>query len=196
MMAAVLPTSRNKGAAQSRLHFDKPVLGFAAWSGTGKTSLLVRLLPLLRLQGLRVGMIKHAHHAFDIDTPGKDSYELRKAGANQVLVASDQRWALMGENETVADPDLDTLLSRLDSREIDLVLVEGFRHLAFDKIELHRPSLGKPLMFPQDDSIIAVASDTGIDTGGLPLLNLNHVEEIGGFINRWLSRKLAVGSWQ
>lgn len=166
--------------------YVKPVLGFAAYSGTGKTTLLVRLLPLMKLQGLRVAMIKHAHHDFDIDTPGKDSYELRKAGASQVLVASDRRYALMTEFEEPQEPRLSYLIQRLDLENIDLVMVEGFRHLPFPKIELHRPSTAKPLIFPQDKSVIAVASDKHIDTGGLPLLNLNQPEEVAGFINSWL----------
>lgn len=166
---------------------DKPVLGFAAYSGTGKTSLLVKLLPLMKLQGLNVGLIKHAHHDFDIDIPGKDSYELRKAGADQVMVASDKRWALMSENEEQQEPDLIELIQMLKLEMLDLILVEGFRHLPFPKIELHRPSTGKELIFPHDDNVIAVASDTRINTGKLPLLNINQVEEIAGFINRWLA---------
>jgi molybdopterin-guanine dinucleotide biosynthesis protein MobB len=174
---------------QALMRFVKPVLGFAAYSGTGKTTLLVRLLPLLKLQGLRIAMIKHAHHDFDIDTPGKDSYELRKAGASQVLVASDRRFALMTEFEEPREPGLSYLLQRLDIENIDLVMVEGFRHLPFPKIELHRPSTAKPLIFREDRSVIAVASDANIDTGELPLLNLNQPEEVAGFINRWLDNQ-------
>ena len=161
-----------------------PVLGFAAYSGTGKTTLLVKLLPLLKLQGLRIAMIKHAHHDFDIDKPGKDSFELRKAGAEQMLIASDKRMALMTECD--GEQSLDSLVNRLDLDGLDLVLVEGFRHVSFPKIELHRPSLKKDLIFPSDDNVIAVASDERIDTGTLPFLSLNSVEEIAGFINRWL----------
>lgn len=164
--------------------FDLPVLGFAAFSGTGKTSLLVKLLPLLKLQGLRIGMIKHAHHDFDIDKPGKDSYELRKAGADQMLIASDKRLALIEERD--GEPELPSLIDRLDTDNLDLILVEGFRHVSFPKIELHRPSLAKDLLFPDDKSIIAVAVDEMIETGELTLLNLNHPEEIAGFINRWM----------
>jgi molybdopterin-guanine dinucleotide biosynthesis protein MobB len=173
------------------MHFAKPALGFAAYSGTGKTTLLVKLLPLMKLQGLRVAMIKHAHHDFDIDTPGKDSYELRKAGANQVLIASDKRCALMTEFEETREPELGDLICRLDLENIDLVMVEGFRHLPFPKIELHRPSTAKQLIFPGDKSVIAVASDENIDTGNLPLLNLNQPEEVAGFINRWLHNQRA-----
>ena len=168
------------------MHFPKPVLGFAAFSGTGKTALLVKLLPLMKLQGLRVAMIKHAHHDFDIDKPGKDSFELRKAGADQVLIASDKRSALMTEYQDQTEPELDYLIGQLDLENIDLIMVEGFRHLPFTKIELHRPSIRKKLIFPEDKSVIAVASDENLETGHLPLLNLNVPEEIAGFIDRWL----------
>lgn len=160
-----------------------PVVGFSAFSGTGKTTLLKQLLPMLTQHGLRVGMVKHAHHNFDIDKPGKDSYELRKAGAAQMLVASARRWALMVDNEVENDPDLGDLLRHLDLDELDLILVEGFKHIAFTKIELHRPSLGHPLLFREDPSIIAIASDEKMDSGELPLLDINRPEEIADFIN-------------
>ena len=173
----------------AQLHFNKPVLGFAAYSGTGKTTLLVKLLPLLKQRGIRVAMIKHAHHDFDIDKPGKDSYELRKAGAEQMLIASDRRWALMAENAQQMEPVLEDLVNRLELEQVDLVLVEGFRHLPFDKIELHRPSTNKELIFPTDDSVIAVASDETLDTGELPLLDINHVQQIADYIQQWLTGK-------
>lgn len=160
---------------------NPPVLGIAAWSGTGKTTLLTRLLPLLRARGLRVGMLKHAHHDFDIDHPGKDSYELRKAGAEQVLVASDRRWALMVEAPVADDVSLWDMLARLERDALDLILVEGFRHERFPKLELHRAELGKPLLFPDDDAIIALASDTPVNTA-LPLLDLNDPAAIATFI--------------
>ena len=172
-----------------QMTFPKPVLGFAAYSGTGKTTLLVKLLPLMKLQGLRIGMIKHAHHNFDIDKPGKDSFELRKAGADQILISSDRRYALMTEYEEQLEPELADLINKLDLENIDLVMVEGYRHLPFPKIELNRPSTGKQLIFPEDNSIIAVASDEIFETGDLPLLNLNAPEEVAGFINRWLDAK-------
>lgn len=171
----------------AKMTFPKPVLGFSAYSGTGKTTLLVKLLPLMKLQGLRVAMIKHAHHDFDVDKPGKDSYELRKAGAGQVLVSSATRSALITEYEIQVEPTLNDLIKQLDLDNTDLILVEGFRHLSFPKIELHRPQLGKPLIFPDDESVIAVAADEKINTGGLPLLDLNATEEVAGFINRWLN---------
>lgn len=160
---------------------NPPVLGIAAWSGTGKTTLLTKLLPLLRAHGLRVGMLKHAHHNFDIDHPGKDSYELRKAGAEQMLIASNRRWALMVENPVDGDVSLWDMLAHLDRGTLDLILVEGFRHEQFPKLELHRASLGKPLLFPDDATIIALASDTPVDTA-LPRLDLNDPAAIAAFI--------------
>jgi len=164
-----------------------PVLGFAAYSGTGKTSLLKKLLPLLRERGLRVGMVKHTHHDFDIDQPGKDSYELRKAGASQMLVASGRRWALMVETHGTGDPVLQDMIDQLDHAKLDLILVEGFKHAVFPKIELHRNLLGKPLIYPDDPAIVAFACDgTAPNDLPLPLLNLNDTQQIVGFIIDWL----------
>lgn len=162
---------------------QKPVVGFAAYSGTGKTTLLKKLLPLLVERGIRVAMIKHAHHAFDIDHPGKDSYELRRAGATQMLVASARREALVVEKATDAEPDLDTLIGRLRQDDIDLILVEGFKDVAFPKIELLRPSTGKAARYPDDASVIAVASDGGLPTPtDLPTLDINDAGSIATFI--------------
>ncbi|MBL3528629.1 MAG: molybdopterin-guanine dinucleotide biosynthesis protein B [gamma proteobacterium endosymbiont of Lamellibrachia anaximandri] len=160
-----------------------PVLGFAAYSGTGKTTLLTRLIPLLKAEGIRIGVIKHAHHKVDVDKPGKDSYELRKAGAGQVLLATAQRWALMVEEEIEGDPDLQTMLDRLDASRLDLILVEGFRHVRFPKIELHRPVMGRPLLCLEDPSIVAVASDEPLPVPlTLPQLDINDVPAIRDFI--------------
>jgi molybdopterin-guanine dinucleotide biosynthesis adapter protein len=160
-----------------------PVIGFAAFSGTGKTTLLKKLIPLLRAQGLRPGVVKHAHHRVEFDTPGKDSYELRKAGAGQVLLASANRWALMGEEAGAEEPQLQVLLQRLDCTDLDLVLVEGFRHIPFPKIELHRPSLGKPLLCEGDDTIIAIATDAPLAQPlSLPRLDLNDPPAVVAFI--------------
>ncbi|UCC55781.1 MAG: molybdopterin-guanine dinucleotide biosynthesis protein B, partial [Gammaproteobacteria bacterium] len=169
----------------------KPVLGFAAFSGTGKTTLLKRLIPLLADRGIQVGIIKHAHHNFDIDKPGKDSYELRKAGARQMLVASSRRWALVTEADSKDEPQLDDLIGRLDLEKVDLVLVEGFKHVPFTRIELHRPALGHPLLYPEDRNIIAIATDAPIDTGALPLLDLNDAVAITGFVLSWLDKQQA-----
>ena len=172
----------------SALHSQVPVLGFAAFSGTGKTTLLEALLPNLRAKGLRLAMVKHAHHSFDVDQPGKDSYRLRKAGAEQMLIASKKRRALMVETpDAEVDPDLNDLLAYINPKHCDLILVEGFKHQRFAKIELHRPALGKPLLFPQDDSVIAVACDEPLpQAGDMPLLDLNNIEEISAFVLSWL----------
>ncbi|MFT6915935.1 MAG: molybdopterin-guanine dinucleotide biosynthesis protein B [Motiliproteus sp.] len=160
-----------------------PLLGFAAYSGTGKTTLLKQLIPLLRRQGFRIGMIKHAHHRFDVDTPGKDSYELRHAGAGQMLIASRHRWALMTETAETEEPSLNDLVSRLDFRTLDLILVEGFRHLPFPKIELTRPGLGHVPLHLDDTHIIAVATDQqGTGSPRLPELDLNDPEKIADFV--------------
>lgn len=160
-----------------------PVLGFAAYSGSGKTTLLRKLIPLLRQNGLRLAVIKHAHHKVEIDKPGKDSYELRKAGAGQVLLATAQRWALMVEEDVGGDPDLQIMLNRLDTSSLDFILVEGFRHVPFPKIELHRTALGKPPIYPQDSSIIAVATDSELPAPtDLPVLDINNPGEIQDFI--------------
>lgn len=171
------------------LFTDPPVLGFAAYSGTGKTTLLVQLLPRLKARGLRIGMIKHAHHSFDVDQPGKDSYELRKAGAEQMLIASERRWVLMRDNPEPQEPLLADLLLRLDRDQLDLILVEGFRSVPFPKIELHRPATGHPLLHPTDSSIIAVASDISLTTP-LPQLDINRPDDILEFILAWLQRTL------
>ncbi|MET0049360.1 MAG: molybdopterin-guanine dinucleotide biosynthesis protein MobB [Sedimenticola sp.] len=178
------------------LRAEIPVLGFAAYSGTGKTTLLKQLLPLLRGRGLRVGMIKHAHHDFEIDTPGKDSYELRKAGASEMLIASGKRWALMVDTDGEGDPVLQEMLDRLDQSKLDLVLVEGFKHEAFPKIELHRPALGKPLIFPEDPDVIAVASDGELAcTTELPRLDINDIASIADFVSdRLIDRRNGMGS--
>lgn len=168
---------------------NPPVLGFAAWSGTGKTTLLRQVLPLLRAQGLRVGMLKHAHHAFDIDHPGKDSYELRKAGAEQMLIASSRRWALMVEAPIEGDVSLWNMLAQLRRESLDVILVEGFKHERFPKIELHRADEGKPLLFPDDDAIIALACDTPIEAA-LPLLDINDPAAVAAFIVNYCNNDL------
>jgi molybdopterin-guanine dinucleotide biosynthesis protein B len=165
-----------------------PLLGFCAWSGSGKTTLLTKLIPLLSASGLNIGVIKHAHHNFDIDYPGKDSYQLREAGAKQILVASRHRMAWIREiDEQQDEPSLDDALNALDLEKLDLILIEGFKHEHFPKIEIHRPALMKPLLFPDDKEIIAIASDGEFESGkSLPdnvnLLDLNQPEEIARFV--------------
>ena len=168
--------------------FSLPVLGFAAFSGSGKTTLLEQLIPLLRHSGLRLALIKHSHHDFEMDKPGKDSDRLRKAGANQMLLASKYRSAWIREGDGKTEPDLKELLTRLDARGLDLVLVEGFRDESIPKIEIHRPSLGKPLLCREDDKVIAVAVDRHpVQEVPVPLLALNQPGEISDFILSWLS---------
>ena len=172
---------------------DCPLLGFVAYSGTGKTTLLKKVIPLLKDKGIRIGMIKHAHHDFDIDKPGKDSYELRKAGAEQMLVASSKRWALMVETPDQDEAQLDILLKQLDSTRLDLILIEGFKHVDYPKIECHRPSQGQKLMCQEDKSVIALATDEpqadkfhATDVN-IPQLDLNKPEQIVNFIIQHLS---------
>ncbi|HGM5492939.1 TPA: molybdopterin-guanine dinucleotide biosynthesis protein MobB [Serratia fonticola] len=162
-----------------------PLLAIAAYSGTGKTTLLKQLIPLLKQQQIRVGLIKHTHHDMDVDTPGKDSYELRKAGADQTLVASDRRWALMTETPEQQPLDLQYLASRFDRRQVDVILVEGFKHEQISKIVLYREEVGKPLADMLDQHVIAVASDRKIE-GIEPLLDINQPEAIAWFIAQWL----------
>ncbi|QBF83162.1 bifunctional molybdopterin-guanine dinucleotide biosynthesis adaptor protein MobB/molybdopterin molybdotransferase MoeA [Shewanella maritima] len=160
-----------------------PVLGFCAYSGTGKTTLLKQLIPELNRRGLRLAVIKHAHHNFDVDIPGKDSYEMRKAGARQMLVASHVRWALMTEDAVDGDPKLDHLLKQIEADKVDIVLVEGFKKLTLPKIELHRAAHGKPFIHEQDDNIVAIACCDDTNTPAeLKRLDLNNVGQIADFV--------------
>lgn len=162
-----------------------PVVAISAWSGTGKTTLLKKLIPALCARGLRPGLIKHSHHNMDIDTPGKDSYELRKAGAAQTMVASPQRWALMTETPDEAPLNLAYLVSRMDHSTLDLVLVEGFKHEAVPKILLFRSHAGHDLSeLTLDEHVIAVASDVAVELE-VPVLDLNDVDGIAQFIVAW-----------
>ena len=159
-----------------------PVVAISAWSGTGKTTLLKKLIPALCARGLRPGLIKHSHHNMDIDTPGKDSYELRKAGAAQTMVASPQRWALMTETPDKAPLNLAYLVSRMDHSTLDLVLVEGFKHEAVPKILLFRSDAGHDMSeLTLDEHVIAVASDVAVELE-VPVLDLNDEDKIAAFI--------------
>ena len=165
-----------------------PLLGFCGFSGAGKTTLLTKLIPALKAQGIRASVIKHAHHSFDIDQPGKDSYKLRQAGSAQMLIASNQRWALMTEtDQPEKEPDLQYLLNQLDGELADIILVEGFKHEAIPKIELHRPSLGHSLLASQDTNIIAIASDAPLSVH-IPQIDLNDVDAMVSFIQQWLKQ--------
>ncbi|EGQ8003009.1 bifunctional molybdopterin-guanine dinucleotide biosynthesis adaptor protein MobB/molybdopterin molybdotransferase MoeA [Vibrio parahaemolyticus] len=162
-----------------------PIIGFAAYSGTGKTTLLEALLPKLTEAGLRIGMLKHAHHNFDVDKPGKDSYRLRKAGASQMLIASRNRFALMTETPE-AEAEFEYLLTRFDEDKLDVVLVEGCKNIAFPKIELHREEVGKPWLYPHDENIIAIASDTAELDSELPQMNINDLDAIAQFVLQYV----------
>jgi len=156
------------------------VFGLAGWSGSGKTTLVVRLLPELARRGISASTVKHAHDGFDIDQPGKDSYEHRRAGAREVLVASNRRWALLHENQGRAEPDLAELIAQLSP--VDLVLVEGFKSYPHDKLEVHRQALGKPLLCGGDSRIVAVAADGPLAGVALPVLELNDAAAVAEFI--------------
>ena len=167
--------------------FSTPVLGFVAASGTGKTTLLSRLIPQLRKRGLRCSVIKHSCHDFEIDSPGKDSHRLREAGAGQVLLASPHRSFWVQEGDGVSEPDLADLLGHLNPQTVDLVLVEGFRHETLPKIEVHRAVLGAPLLCLEDPDVVALATDVVLDVApALPQLPLNEPHLIADFIVGWM----------
>lgn len=161
------------------------VLGVVGWSGSGKTTLLEAVIPLLRHAGLRVSTIKHAHHGFDMDRPGKDTYRHRAAGAHEVLVAAANRWALLHE-VAGPEPDLPALLQRLEP--VDLVLVEGFKSHPFPKLEVHRPRVGKPPLWPEDPDVVAVVSDAAFLPGAPRLLPLNDPAAVAKWVMGHLAR--------
>lgn len=155
------------------------VFGFAGYSGSGKTTLIEKLIPLFVAHRLTVSLIKHAHHDFDIDQPGKDSYRHRRAGCREVMVSSDQRWALMHELRGSPEPDLNELIAHL--APCDWVLVEGFKHSPIRRLEVHRSDNGKPLLYPQDSLIMALAC-TPILAAPIPTFDINDIEQIFEFI--------------
>ncbi|HBK05929.1 MAG TPA: molybdopterin-guanine dinucleotide biosynthesis protein B [Acetobacteraceae bacterium] len=156
------------------------IIGLAGWSGAGKTTLLKGLIPTLIARGFSVSTIKHAHHRFDIDHPGKDSWHHREAGATEVLVSSGVRWALMHELREEAEPDLPALLARLSP--VDLVLVEGFKREPHPKIEVYRADNGKPFLHPGDPSIIAIASDGEVEGAAIPVIRLDDFGAIADLV--------------
>jgi len=155
------------------------VIGLAGWSGAGKTTLLSRVIPLLLGKGLRVSVIKHAHHHFDVDVPGKDSWVHRQSGATEVLVSSANRWALMHELRGAAEPRLPELLSKMSP--VDLVVVEGFKSEPHRKIEVHRAANGKPHLFPGDPEIAGIATDAAVETA-LPVAHLDDIEAVAAMM--------------
>ena len=157
------------------------VIGLAGWSGAGKTTLLARLIPYFGAEGLRVSVIKHAHHSFDVDIPGKDSWVHRQAGAVEVLVSSGKRWALMHELRGAAEPRLPELLGRMS--RVDLVVVEGFKSEPHRKIEVHRAANGKALLFPDDPGIVGIATDAVVESA-LPKAHLDDIPAIAAMMRR------------
>jgi molybdopterin-guanine dinucleotide biosynthesis protein B len=158
------------------------VIGLAGWSGAGKTTLLTHVIPYFRAQGLSVSVIKHAHHSFDVDVPGKDSWVHRQSGAEEVLVSSANRWALMHELRGAAEPHLPWLLQKMSA--VDLVVVEGFKSEPHRKIEVHRKANGKPLLFPTDPAIAGIATDAVIETT-LPVAHLDDTPSVAALLRKY-----------
>ena len=158
------------------------VIGLAGWSGAGKTTLLSRVIPHFIASGLRVSVVKHAHHSFDVDVPGKDSWVHRQSGAAEVLVSSGNRWALMHELRGAAEPRLPQLLRKMSP--VDLVVVEGFKSDSHSKIEVHRAANGKPFLFPSDRAIAGIATDTAVETA-LPTAHLDEIEAVAAMMQRY-----------
>ena len=165
-----------------------PLLAIVGWSGTGKTTLLQQVIPILLSKGIRAGLIKHTHHEMDVDTPGKDSYLLRKAGASQVMVASSERWALMCETPEKQSIDLPYLLSRMDHSVLKIVLVEGFKEESVPKIVLWRAGIKGGIEELLDEQVIAVASDQKLALN-VPVLDINHPDSVADFIADWLKKR-------
>ena len=155
------------------------IFGFAGWSGSGKTTLIERLIPLFVARGLKVSLIKHAHHSFEVDQPGKDSYRHRHAGSTEVLVSSSRRWVLMHELRGAPEPGFAELIEQISP--CDLLLVEGFKRERVPKLEIYRSSIGEPLLHPHDPDIVAIACDRPLETK-LPQFDLNDAPAIAGFV--------------
>ncbi len=158
------------------------IIGLAGWSGSGKTTLLAKVIPRIVARGLKVSTVKHAHHSFDMDRPGKDSHSHRMAGATEVLVGSANRWAVVHELRGEAEPTLSALLRK--ASPVDLVLVEGYKGESHPKLEVYRAANGKPMLHPGDPAIVAVASDTPLSGVRIPVLDLNDIEGITDILLR------------
>ena len=165
------------------------IIGLAGWSGSGKTTLIKKLIPRLIARGIKVSTLKHAHHGFDLDRPGKDSFFHRAAGATEVIISSAKRWAILHELREEPEWDLRGLVAKMSP--VDLVLVEGFKRDAFPKLEIHRAANGKPLIHPEDPHIVAIASDIALPQAKVPVIDLNDVESIADLL---LKRAIAVGA--
>jgi molybdopterin-guanine dinucleotide biosynthesis protein B len=155
------------------------IFGFAGWSGSGKTTLIEQVIPRFVRAGLKVSLIKHAHHRFDVDHPGKDSFRHREAGCSEVLVTSGQRWALMHEMRGEPEGTLEDQIARMSP--CDLLLIEGYKYYPLPKLEVHRAASGKPLLYPEDEHIVALATDTQVQCG-LPQFGLGDYDNIAAFV--------------
>ncbi|MDX1710510.1 MAG: molybdopterin-guanine dinucleotide biosynthesis protein B [Rhodovibrionaceae bacterium] len=167
------------------------VIGIAGWSGSGKTTLVTRLIPVLVGRGLRVSSMKHAHIHFDVDKPGKDSYEHRQAGATEVLVTSPKRWALMHELRGAPEAGMREMIARMTP--VDLLVVEGFKHEDHDKLEVYRRVVGKPLLATQDPNVVGVLSDAPVPEVSVPVIDLNDIEAVADFVVRHCGLEAAAG---
>ena len=165
------------------------IIGLAGWSGSGKTTLITKLIPCLIARGVKVSTLKHAHHGFDLDQPGKDSFFHRAAGATEVIISSAKRWAILHELREEPEWDLGALVAKMSP--VDLVVVEGFKRDAFPKLEIHRAANGKPVIHPEDPHIVAVASDVALPQTNLPVVDLNDIEAIADLL---LKHAVPVGS--
>jgi molybdopterin-guanine dinucleotide biosynthesis protein B len=179
--AAAVPALTEDQTGQRVEVVGMKVIGLAGWSGAGKTTLLSRVIPYLLGRGLRVSVIKHAHHEFDVDVPGKDSWVHRQSGATEVLVSSTRRWALMHELRGAQEPRLPELLAKM--APVDLVVVEGFKREPVNKIEVYRAANGKPLLFADDPRVVGIASDIAVATT-LPVVHLDDIEDVAELMLR------------
>jgi molybdopterin-guanine dinucleotide biosynthesis protein B len=168
------------------------IIGLAGWSGAGKTTLMTKVIPVLIQRGLKVATVKHAHREFDIDRPGKDSWLHREAGASEVAIVSSRRWALIHELRDEPEPPLAEILAKLSP--VDLVIVEGFKHRAHPKLEVYRAAAGKPLLYPDDDCIVAIATDAPLPQAPLPVLMLDDVESIANVLQAEAVPRDRIGS--
>jgi len=165
------------------------IIGLAGWSGSGKTTLITKVIPRLIARGVTVSTLKHAHHGFDLDQPGKDSFFHRAAGATEVIISSAKRWAILHELREEPEWDLRTLVAKMSP--VDLVLVEGFKRDAFPKLEIHRAANGKSLIHPEDPHVVAIASDVALPQAKVPVIDLNDIEAVADLL---LERAVPVGA--
>src|SRR5271156_4172602 len=180
MSCAILIISPPKKRDRKPYSMPMRVIGLAGWSGAGKTTLITKVIPVLRGRGLKVATVKHAHHEFDLDRPGKDSWLHREAGASEVAVVSSRRWALIHELSGEPEPPLTDILAKLSP--VDLVIIEGFKRHAHPKLEIYRTAVGKPLISPEDECIVAIASDVPLPRAHLPVLMLDDIEGIANVL--------------